>query len=63
MSEVELIPTAHHYIEALLHKATIGYTLCPTIRLIQYERPCFLIGEVVDPSAMQSGQVGKEHYA
>lgn len=27
------------------------------------ERPCFLIGEVVEPLAMQSGQVRKEHYA
>lgn len=27
------------------------------------ERPCFLIGEVVDPIAMQSGRVRKEHYA
>lgn len=27
------------------------------------ERPCFLIGEYVEPIAMQSGQVRKEHYA
>jgi hypothetical protein len=27
------------------------------------ERPCFLIGEVVEPLAMQTGQVRKEHYA
>lgn len=27
------------------------------------ERPCFLIGEAVEPLAMQSGQVRKEHYA
>ena len=27
------------------------------------ERPCFLIGEEVDPLALQSGQVRKEHYA
>jgi len=27
------------------------------------ERPCFLIGDVVEPVAMQSGQVRKEHYA
>jgi hypothetical protein len=27
------------------------------------ERPCFLIGEVVEPLALQSGQVRKEHYA
>ncbi|MBX7251500.1 MAG: transposase, partial [Candidatus Promineofilum sp.] len=25
--------------------------------------PCFLIGEVVEPIAMQTGQVRKEHYA
>jgi hypothetical protein len=27
------------------------------------ERPCFLIGEVVEALALQSGQVRKEHYA
>jgi hypothetical protein len=27
------------------------------------ERPCFLIGDVVEPIAMQTGQVRKEHYA
>lgn len=27
------------------------------------ERPCFLIGEEVEPLAMQTGQVRKEHYA
>ena len=27
------------------------------------ERPCFLIGEAVDPLSMQSGKVAKEHYA
>jgi hypothetical protein len=27
------------------------------------ERPCFLIGEMVEPRALQSGQVRKEHYA
>ena len=27
------------------------------------ERPCFLIGEVLDPLSLQSGQVPKEHYA
>ena len=27
------------------------------------ERPCFLIGDVVEPLAMQTGQVRKEHYA
>ncbi len=27
------------------------------------ERPCFLIGDVVEPRALQTGQVRKEHYA
>ena len=27
------------------------------------ERPCFLIGELIEPLALQSGQVRKEHYA
>lgn len=27
------------------------------------ERPCFLIGDVMEPLTMQSGQVRKEHYA
>ena len=27
------------------------------------ERPCFLIGDKIEPSALQSGQVRKEHYA
>ena len=27
------------------------------------ERPCFLIGELVEPLSLQSGQVKKEHYA
>jgi len=27
------------------------------------ERPCFLIGDKVEPLALQSGQVRKEHYA
>ena len=27
------------------------------------ERPCFLIGDIVDPLVMQTGQVRKEHYA
>ena len=27
------------------------------------ERPCFLIGDQIEPLAMQSGQVRKEHYA
>lgn len=27
------------------------------------ERPCFLIGDRVDPLAIQTGQLRKEHYA
>jgi hypothetical protein len=27
------------------------------------ERPCFLIGDLIEPLAMQTGQVRKEHYA
>jgi hypothetical protein len=27
------------------------------------ERPCFLIGDVIDPIAMEPGQVAKEHYS
>jgi hypothetical protein len=27
------------------------------------ERPCFLIGDRIEPIAMQTGRVGKEHYA
>lgn len=27
------------------------------------ERPCFLIGDIVEPLAMQSGHIKKEHYA
>ena len=27
------------------------------------ERPCFLIGHAVEPIAMQTGQIRKEHYA
>jgi hypothetical protein len=27
------------------------------------ERPCFLIGDLIEPFAMQTGQVRKEHYA
>jgi len=27
------------------------------------ERPCFLIGDLIEPLALQSGRVRKEHYA
>jgi hypothetical protein len=36
----------------------------PQFPVICYdERPCFLIGERLEPVAMQSGQLRKEHYA
>lgn len=35
--------------------------LCPVICFD--ERPCFLIGDRVEPLALQSGQVRREHYA
>jgi hypothetical protein len=36
----------------------------PNYPVICYdERPCFLIGDLIEPFAMQSGQVRKEHYA
>jgi hypothetical protein len=36
----------------------------PAYPVICYdERPCFLIGEKVEPLSLQSGQVRKEHYA
>lgn len=27
------------------------------------ERPCFLIGDLIEPFALQSGRLRKEHYA
>jgi len=36
----------------------------PSYPVVCYdERPCFLIGERIEPLAMQTGQVRKEHYA
>ena len=36
----------------------------PTYPVVCYdERPCFLIGDQIEPMAMQIGQVRKEHYA
>jgi hypothetical protein len=36
----------------------------PAYRVVCFdERPCFLIGETVEPLSMQRGQVRKEHYA
>jgi DDE superfamily endonuclease len=41
-----------------------GLPYDPAYPLICYdERPCFLIGDRVEPLALQSGQVRKEHYA
>jgi hypothetical protein len=36
----------------------------PAYPLVCYdERPCFLIGDQIEPIAMQTGQIRKEHYA
>jgi hypothetical protein len=36
----------------------------PTLPVICFdERPCFLIGDVLAPLPLQTGQVAKEHYA
>ena len=41
-----------------------GLAYDPLYPLICFdERPCFLIGDAVEPDAMQSGRVRKEHYA
>jgi hypothetical protein len=48
--------------EALLALYAQGYD--PQRPVICYdERPCFLIGERLDPLPLQAGQVAKEHYA
>lgn len=48
--------------EALL--ALYGLPYDPLYPVICYdERPCFLIGDQVEPLSLQSGQVRKEHYA
>lgn len=44
--------------------ALYGRPYDPAYPVVCYdERPCFLIGDKVEPLAMQSGQVRKEHYA
>jgi hypothetical protein len=49
-------------LERLLALYALPYD--PAYPVICYdERPCFLIGDRVEPVAMQSGQVRKEHYA
>ena len=35
----------------------------PDYPVVYFERPCFLIGDGVDPITLQSGKVQKEHYA
>ncbi len=48
--------------EALLALYALPYE--PAYPVICFdERPCFLIGDTVEPLALQSGQVRKEHYA
>ncbi len=48
--------------EALLALYALPYD--PAYPVICFdERPCFLIGDTVEPLALQSGQVRKEHYA
>jgi hypothetical protein len=48
--------------EVLLALYSLPYD--PDYPVICYdERPCFLIGETVEPFVMRSGQVRKEHYA
>lgn len=41
-----------------------GLPYNPAFPVVCYdERPCFLIGDQIEPLAMQTGQVRKEHYA
>ena len=48
--------------EDVLHQYALPYD--PLRPLICFdERPCFLIGDRIEPIAMQTGQVRKEHYA
>lgn len=48
--------------EHILHLYRLPYD--PAYPVVCFdERPCFLIGERVEPLAMQSGKVAKEHYA
>lgn len=48
--------------EQILHLYALPYN--PQYPVVSFdERPCFLIGEHIEPVAMQSGRVRKEHYA
>ena len=48
--------------EQILNLYALPYD--PLYPVICYdERPCFLIGDVIEPLALQSGQIRKEHYA
>jgi hypothetical protein len=48
--------------EKLLALYALPYDPCYPVLCFD-ERPCFLIGEAVEPQAMQTGRVRKEHYA
>jgi hypothetical protein len=48
--------------EQILALYALGYD--PAYPVICFdERPCFLIGDLIEPLVMQTGQVRKEHYA
>jgi transposase len=48
--------------EAILNLYGLPYD--PTYPVLCFdERPCFLIGDRIEPLAMQTGQIRKEHYA
>jgi hypothetical protein len=48
--------------ELILALYTLPYD--PDYPVVCYdERPCFLIGDLIEPIAMQTGQIRKEHYA
>lgn len=48
--------------EQILNLYALPYN--PLYPVICYdERPCFLIGDIIEPLALQSGRVRKEHYA
>jgi hypothetical protein len=48
--------------EQILDLYALPYdALCPVV--CYDERPCFLIGDIIEPLALQSGRLRKEHYA
>ncbi|NIW09352.1 MAG: IS630 family transposase, partial [Gammaproteobacteria bacterium] len=49
--------------EQLLGLYALPYDPAYPLLLCFDERPCFLIGEVVDPLALHTGRVHKAHYA